>query len=170
MTITTVGNDIKERLSIAYVTAVAARAGCELAEVHVDRNGIDGTIRAIRGTRAKIDVQLKATSSPMFDDNEVAFDLEVAEYNHLRSTQIQAPQLLVLLALPGEEVHWLVADEESLAFKKCAYWTNLYGEPDVPNKSRIRVRLPRTQMFHPDVLRDLMSRTHARALLGQTGI
>jgi len=111
MTITTVENDIKERLSIAYATAVAARAGCELTEVRVDRNGIDGTIRAIRGTRVKIDVQLKATSSPTFDGNEVVYDLDVAGYNALRSTQIQAPQLLVILALSEKEAHWLLADE-----------------------------------------------------------
>jgi hypothetical protein len=47
MSITTLENDIKERLSIAYATAVAARAGCELTEVRVDRNGIDATVRAI---------------------------------------------------------------------------------------------------------------------------
>jgi Domain of unknown function (DUF4365) len=97
MAITTVANDIKERLSLAYVTAVAARAGCELIEVHVDRNGIDGTIRAIRGTRVKIDVQLKATAVPTLDNDTIKFDLDVPEYNALRSTHIQSPQLLVVL-------------------------------------------------------------------------
>jgi hypothetical protein len=63
MVVTTTENDIKERLSIAYVTAVAARAGCQLSEVRVDRNRIDGTISPISGARVKIDVQLKATSA-----------------------------------------------------------------------------------------------------------
>jgi hypothetical protein len=54
MIITTVENDIKERLSIAYATAVAARAGCELTEVQVDRNAIDATIRAIRAPRSRL--------------------------------------------------------------------------------------------------------------------
>ena len=102
MTITTAENDVKERLSIAYVTAVAARAGCELMEVHVDRNGIDGTIRAIKGTPVKIDLQLKATSSPIVEGDHVSFDLDVATYNALRTTVVQAPQLLVLLILPDD--------------------------------------------------------------------
>jgi hypothetical protein len=127
MTITTVENDIKERLSIAYATAVAARAGCELTEVHVDRNGIDATIRAIRGTKVKIDLQLKATSSPVLEQEMVKFDLDIPGYNSLRSTQIQAPQLLIVLILPKDGNEWLLADEQSLAFKKCAYWCNLYG-------------------------------------------
>ena len=90
MTITTLENDIKERLSIAYATAVAARAGCELTEVRVDRNGIDVTIRA-RGTKVKIDLQLKATSSGLFDQEMIKFDLDVPGYNSLRSTLTMLP-------------------------------------------------------------------------------
>jgi hypothetical protein len=170
MTITTLDNDIRERLSIAYVTAVAARAGCELTEVHVDRNGIDATIRAIRGTRVKIDLQLKATSSPVLEQDMVKFDLDMPGYNSLRSTQIQAPQLLVVLILPEDGNEWLQADEHSLAFKKCAYWCNLYGMPRVLNTSTVRVSLPRQQMFHPNALRDLMHRAHQKAVAGETGI
>ena len=90
MTITTLESDIKERLSIAYATAVAARAGCELTEVRVDRNGIDVTIRA-RGTKVKIDLQLKATSSGLFDQEMIKFDLDVPGYNSLRSTLTMLP-------------------------------------------------------------------------------
>ena len=168
--ITTADNDIKERLSVAYATAVAARAGCELAEVQVDRNGIDATIRAISGTRVKIDIQLKASSSVTLSDAEVFFDLDITTYNALRSTQIQAPQLLVVLVLPDEANDWLRGDEESLAFRRCAYWTNLYGFPDVTNKSTIRVHIPRSQMFHPDKLKALMLAAHEKALQGQTGV
>jgi hypothetical protein len=173
MTITTMDNDIKERLSIAYATAVAARAGCELTEVRVDRNGIDATIRAIRGTRVKIDVQLKATATIDLDqlgDDQFPFDLEVEAYNALRSTQIQAPQLLVVLILPKDPAQWLQGDETSLAFRRCAYWSNLYGRPPVDNESTIRVYLARAQTFHPESLRDLMNSAHEKALAGQTGI
>jgi hypothetical protein len=169
MAITTLDNDIKERLSVAYATAVAARVGCELTEVQVDRNGIDATVRAIRGTRVKIDIQLKATSSATFDDDNLLFDLHVSEYDALRSTQIQAPQLLVVLALAEDAADWLRGDEQSLAFRRCAYWANLYGFPGTDNTSTIRVPIPRAQMFHPDSLRTLMLRAHERALSGQTG-
>jgi hypothetical protein len=100
----------------------------------------------------------------------IKFDLDVPGYNSLRSTQIQAPQLLVVLILPQDETEWLVADERSLAFKKCAFWSNLYGEPAVQNTSTVRVSLPRQQMFHPNALRDLMQRAHQKAIAGETGI
>jgi hypothetical protein len=170
MPITTLDNDIKERLSLAYVTAVAARAGCEFGEVHVDRNGIDGTIRAIRGTPVKIDVQLKATAVPQFEGGHFPFDLDVPEYDLLRATVIQAPQLLIVLALPQDAQEWLWGDEQSMALRRCAYWENLCGRPAVDNTSTIRVHIPRVQMFHADALRELMERTHAKALLGETGI
>jgi hypothetical protein len=149
---------------------VAARAGCEITGVEVDRNGIDGTIRAIKGTRVKIDVQLKATSSAEVDATNVKFDLDVGTYNDLRSTHILAPQLLVVLVLPPNADEWLAADEQSLAFKRCAYWLNLYGEPETTNKYTIRVYLPRAQMFHPVALMDLMKKADEKALKGLTGI
>src|SRR5262249_17488817 len=146
MTITTV----EKRLSIAYATAVAARAGCEISETLVDRNVIDVTVKAIRGTKVKIDLQLKATSSPVLEQDVLKFDLDMPEYNSLRSTEIQAPHLLVVLILPEDAGEWLLADELSLAFKKCAYWHNLYGMPEVQNKTSVRVSLPRAQKFHPN--------------------
>ena len=170
MAITTAENDIKERMSLAYVTAVAARVGCELSEVKVDRSGIDATIRAIKGTPVKIDIQMKATSSLNLDRETLKFDLDVAGYDHLRSTVIQAPQLLIVLLLPEDGENWLIADEETLAFKKCAYWHNLHGMPETENASTIRVSLPREQMFHPDALRDLMQRAHDKAVQGLTGL
>jgi hypothetical protein len=170
MVVTTTENDIKERLSIAYVTAVAARAGCQLSEVRVDRNRIDGTISPISGARVKIDVQLKATSVGILDQNDVVFDLDIATYDALRSTLVQSAQLLVVLILPDDPTDWLVVDEETLALKKCAYWRNLYGEPAASNNTTIRVRLPRSQILGPNELLDLIVKADARACRGQTGI
>jgi hypothetical protein len=47
--ITTTVTDIQERLSLAYLTAVAAQAGCQVLETKVDRNGVDATIRPVAG-------------------------------------------------------------------------------------------------------------------------
>jgi hypothetical protein len=165
MAVTTTDNDIKERLSVAYVTAVSARAGCQFLEVNVDRNRIDGTISPIAGARVKIDLQLKATSSPY-----LVFDLDVAVYDALRSTQVQSAQLLVVLALPEDSGSWLTADEETLALKKCAYWLSLCGSPAVSNAATVRVRLPRSQILSPEKLRHLIERADAKAKSGQTGL
>jgi hypothetical protein len=148
---------------------VAARSGCELTEVRVDRNGIDATVRAIAGTRAKIDLQLKATTL-ILPDTEPYFDLEIPTYNALRSTDILAPQLLVVLALPKDASEWLIGDESALAFRRCAYWRDLFGAAEVKNTATVRIALLRTQIFDPDALRDLMARVHAKAVRGLTGI
>ena len=170
MVVTTTENDIKERLSIAYVTAIAARAGCQFGEVNVDRNGIDGTLSPILGARVKIDLQLKATSADVLDYEEVIFDLDVATYDALRSTQVQCAQLLVVFVLPNNPMEWLLVDEEALVLKKCAYWKNLHGEPAVTNNSSVRVRLPRSQILSPDELRSLVVRADANARQGKTGV
>jgi hypothetical protein len=170
MPITTTDNDIKERLSVAYVAAVAARVGCEVREFHVQRNGLDATISAIAGIKAKIDVQLKATSTDCVKANHIAFDLDVATYDELRSAHVQSPQLLVILVLPEDAAEWLALDEESLVLKRCAYWHNLQGQPAVSNRGTIRVYLPRSNIFAPEALRSLMERADAHARMGQTGI
>jgi hypothetical protein len=152
------------------VAAIAARIGCEVREFHVQRNGLDATISAIDGIKAKIDIQLKATSTDCIRETDVVFDLDVGTYDELRSEHVQSPQLLVVLVLPEGASEWLGLNEESLVLKRCAYWLNLQGEPAVSNKATIRVRLPLSNIFGPEALRDLMERTEARARMGQTGI
>jgi hypothetical protein len=98
------------------------------------------------------------------------FDLEVAEYDILRSTTIQSAKLLIVLALSEDAEEWLRGDEESLILRRCAYWQNLYGRSPVDNKSTIRIHISRTQMFHAQALRELMRRAHEKAILGETGI
>jgi Domain of unknown function (DUF4365) len=166
--ITTIDNDIKERLCIAYVTAVAARAGCQIVETPVDRNKVDVTISAIQGTPVKIDVQCKATSADILRDDHVAFALEVETYDKLRSTLILAPQLLVVLVLPPDRSDWLNANEDSLVARQCAYWLNLAGEPPTANLSTITVHLPRAQVFNPLALTTLMNAAHTRLEQGLT--
>jgi Domain of unknown function (DUF4365) len=166
--ITTTENDIKERLSIAYVTAVAARAGCQVVETHVDRNKVDVTVSAIQGTPVKIDLQCKSTSADILRKEHAAFALDIETYNKLRSTLILAPQLLVVLVLPAESSDWLNANEDSLIAKQCAYWLNLTGAPPTANEATITVRLPRAQVFNPLALMTLMDDAHKKLEQGLT--
>jgi hypothetical protein len=118
----------------------------------------------------KIDVQLKATSGDALDTDDVIFDLDVATYDALRSLQTQSAQLLVVLVLPESSNDWLTADEQSLILKKCAYWIHLAGAQATQNARTTRVRLPRSQIFGPEALRDLIARADEKARLGETGI
>src|SRR6266496_1205713 len=84
MVIATQANDIKERLSIAYVTAVAARAGCQISKLEIDKQSIDATVRPVSGRKVLIDLQLKATSVERIKDGSLVFELPVKNYDDLR--------------------------------------------------------------------------------------
>jgi hypothetical protein len=40
-------NDVKEHLALAYVYAVASRAGCSTELIRVDRNSVDVTVKHV---------------------------------------------------------------------------------------------------------------------------
>jgi hypothetical protein len=156
MNISTSHNDIKERLSVAYVTAVAARAGCQIAKVDIDKQSIDATVRPISGRKVSIDLQLKATSADCISGTEVVFDLPVKNYDDLRDLQSTAPHYLVVLVLDGNEDQWLASDESALLIRRCAYWVDLRGNPETENLSAIRVKIPTSQRFDVDALKAMI--------------
>lgn len=156
MLIKTSTNDIKERLSIAYVTAITARAGCQLAKCDIDKQSVDLTVRPIAGPKISIDLQLKATSTDCYQGDQVSFDLPVKNYDDLRNIRSTAPHYLVVLVLHSQEPEWLVNCEQGLLIKHCAYWLDLRGKPSTINTGTINVKLPRTQVFDVAALQDMM--------------
>jgi hypothetical protein len=87
--------------------AVAARAGCQVAQWNIDKMSVDGTIRPVSGSRACVDVQLKATSNDVTDANGAFFDLSLKNYDDLRKAPQTHPHYLVVLHLPGPLAAWL---------------------------------------------------------------
>ncbi|MQB09386.1 DUF4365 domain-containing protein [Agrobacterium sp. ICMP 6402] len=156
MEIETDTNDIKERLSIAYVTAVAGRAGCQLSKLDIDKQSIDVTVRPIRGKKVSVDLQLKSTSQDCVDDEKVTFSLPVKNYNDLRDTRSTALHFLVVLILESSELDWLVADEAALLIKRCAYWIDLRGYPPTSNETKINIAIPRNQLFDVAAIQRMM--------------
>src|SRR3982750_1636524 len=96
MPITTSENDIKERLSLAYVMAVAARAGCQVTEPAKDKQSIDVSVRPVSGRKVSIDLQIKATSAECLEPKDVVFPLPVKNYEDLRDPHCTAPHYLVV--------------------------------------------------------------------------
>jgi hypothetical protein len=168
--ISTGDNDIKERLSVAFLFAVAGRAGCHVTTLPLDRMSIDATVAPVQGANVKLDVQLKATSGVEFEGDQVLFDLPVRNYDHLRSTEVENAQILIVLDLPQEKARLMEVNEEALIMRRCAYWKDLYGMPPTTNTKSIRVHLPRAQLFTPEALIDLMERRLARLREGQGGL
>jgi len=107
---------IKDRLSLSYARAVAARAGylCTVDELDF---GTDGTFKEIgsynitrkryNNTGLCIDFQLKASENIKFEEKCLVYDLESDNYNDLVRVDIGTPRILLLYALPCERDEWL---------------------------------------------------------------
>jgi hypothetical protein len=166
--ITTTLADIQERLSLAYLTAVAAQAGCEVLETKVDRNGVDATVRPIAGAPIGMDVQMKSVSTAIriHGGNTLSFQLDTSTYDKLRRTDAQAPRLLVVLEMPKEQQEWLEVTPP-LVLRHAAYWCNLRGRPAVDTASTA-VHIPSTNLFDHKAIVDILKQAHARAREGHT--
>ncbi|WP_035255390.1 DUF4365 domain-containing protein [Desulfatiglans anilini] len=161
--------EIESELSYAYLHAVAAQAGmsCQVSERQADKMGVDAIIRAKERfakdsifTDLALDVQLKATiSKPKRNNNKISYFLDgVDRYDKLRSETVTPPRILVVLFLPENQLEWLKCGEEELSLRRCAWWVSLKGAPPTENTSGTTIYLPENQYFHPDRLREIMTR------------
>ena len=161
-------NHRKESLARVYIQAIAGRCGMICSSPALDY-GVDARIHEV-GTRTDagttryvesgfgIAVQAKTTSSPIIEETEIAYDLEIKTYNDLRETEVGEPRILVLLVLPTVETQWLHVTEEQLILRRCAYWMSLRGKPPTENRESIRIRIPRDNLFNVEALCALMQR------------
>jgi hypothetical protein len=158
-------SDVKEELSLAYVRAVAARAGFSVEETRKDRDSVDLTICA-RGalfadapiTSPDLKVQVKAATLGPLPEREFDFDVLSHNYNALVDTKRSAPLILVVFVMPKDKARWLSCTESRLALRQCAYWVSLAGQPPTSNKTKQRIKVPRAQIFSPPSLRELLVR------------
>lgn len=141
-------NDTKERISLAYVRAVAARCSCFVeAGEGGDLASIDGTLQSARQPRRMLSLQLKATTAAVPTDGPITFDLPVKNYNDLRRTDTTVPQLLIVMHLPIDPTQWLECSLDQLALRQAAWWSDLWGMPETENISTRRVCFSREQLF-----------------------
>lgn len=158
-------NQRREKLSRAYVAAVAARCGFKLGTWSQDDDGLDVTIGAAGvlggGTLAgpKLDVQLKCSSDGRRDRGDaVVWQLRRVDYESLRAPAC-APRVLVVLMLPGDEDHWVEHTPESLILRRCAYWRALRDAPVLDGDAEsVRVEIPKSSVFSPPALAQIMER------------
>lgn len=164
-------NEQKQQLSVAYVHAVAARAGYACQVTVVDEDSVDVTIAA-RGKvhdrsilrSPRLEVQLKATAQESPENGHLAFPLPVKNYDDLRCDTM-IPRLLVVLLLPECHTEWLEQSEDCMITRRCAYWTSLLGQPEKTNRRTVTVHLPRKQRFTVESLREMMERVSDKEVL-----
>lgn len=147
----------KARLSLAYIEAVAARAGYQVSEPRIDDDSVDGLLMGREGRRPRIEFQAKATARDVVGPEHISFPLKIKNYNDLRAETI-VPRLLIVLAMPDDEQLWLKHSEQELALRHCCYWTSLLGAPATENGDSVTVHLPRANLFDSANLTALMTR------------
>ncbi|MYF36681.1 MAG: DUF4365 domain-containing protein [Synechococcus sp. SB0678_bin_12] len=154
--------DQKERLSLVYVKALAARAGFSTSEPDLDRDSVDLKIQDSGPRHPALDLQLKATTTldPERNGCRSFRSLSIKNYNDLPGPS-QTPRLLVVLELPQDESRWMKVTPEELILRQRAYWLSLQGEEhrDVSNKATITVHIPVGNVLNVETLQTLMERS-----------
>ena len=100
---------------------------------------------------------LKATGGELF-----SFQLKSENYESLR-VDSQTPRLLVVLYMPRVEGEWITITTDELVLRRCAYWLNLHGSPEVTAR-RPTVYIPKSQVFDVPGLRRLMEQSRNGSL------
>jgi hypothetical protein len=161
-------NHRQELLCRAWILAVAARCGLGFTFRDFDY-GIDVTLHSItsRGRRwmesgFKLDIQAKSTSTRNVTDTKVLYDLDVIAYDDLRDPEVGCPRILVVLLLPDNEEEWTDHSEERLLIRHAAYWISLRGAAASGNRKTVRVPIPRSNLFTPSALNEIMDRIRRR--------
>ena len=156
------GSDQKEGLSLAYVKALATRAGFSTAVPEPDRDSVDVRIMAGGPRRPALDLQLKATAElAEAQDGFRRFRLPIKNYNDLR-VETQTPRLLVVLELPQDESQWMTVTAEELVLRRRAYWLSLQrGDDEAVDQKTVTVRIPEHNVFDVEALRTLMEQSRS---------
>ena len=157
-------NTQKSRFSLAHIEAVAARAGFQVEEVVVDRDSVDGTLKADFGRRPRIEFQAKATARDIVRDRYIHFPLPVKNYNDLRLEAIN-PRILVVAVLPPRIEDWINQTDEELCLRHCAYWLSLKDAPATTNTDNTTVYVPLSNVFDSAQLVGMMQRTERNGAL-----
>jgi hypothetical protein len=157
--------DFMEQFQVAYLTAVAAAAGCVLSEPEIDE-GIDvmATHLAVEHTfppdhKARLEIQLKATHQFAGQSRTPFFSVDMRR-DRWEYYRVQLPiigKIVVIMNVPQLQSDWTRSSHKHLAIRHCAYWVNLANGPD-SNAQRPLVRAPRTQVFDDVALCGIMAR------------
>ena len=145
------------RLSLAYISAVAADVGCEVWEPTVDFDSVDGVLVSNAGRRPRIEFQAKSTTQDVLSGGELHFPLPLKNYDDLRADTM-VPRLLIVMLMPAEPEERLIQSPDQLCLRKCAYWYSLEGQPSTGNTSSVTVRIPTQNEFTTAQLTTLLQK------------
>lgn len=160
----------QETLSQAYMHALAAKAGVNLALQPCHDYGVDGAFRPVVSRDGRLvdsgfnlEFQLKSTTNwNVEDDTYIVYDLEAKTYNDLASREPEADGcVLILLCLPDNDALWLESTHDALTLRNCCYWFRIEG-PLTDNEARIRIRIPRQNLLTAESVRQILADEQVR--------
>ena len=155
--------DRKERLSVAWLGAMAAVAGFASGPPEPDRDSVDLTLSAGGPRHPRMDVQLKATSRPMVREDGLHYRLRRKNYDDLREADRMVPLILVVVQLPRKEARWMDFSDQRMVLRRRAWWMSLKGAKGIKRSSKTVV-LPTDQRLDVNELIELMWRARDRTL------
>lgn len=157
-------NKQMEQFSIAFVTAIAAQAGCNHSQPKVDDDSVDLTLFSKKVGQLREDpalnIQLKSTSENVsFTNSILKYELHnLKNYNDLRKTNLQTPRILVVVYLPENNKDWIKYKDESIHLYRNVFWLSLRGQPEILNKTSITLSIPTSQKFNAEELDKMMNK------------
>lgn len=153
--------DCMEQLQEAYVSAVAATAGCQYNPKLRDTYGVDAElVRAPDGLKEEISVfvQLKNTTMMKPDPSKTEFTYR---FNKRRDMQMLTQRrsgikkILVVMCTSPLQHEWTSAVHDQLQMIHCCYWTYLEGE-SVPTVDKPTIRIPTANIFDASALTKIL--------------
>lgn len=118
----------KEQLSVAFVHAVATRAGYTIGTWKVDKDGVDITLR---DGGLMVDLQLKCTCSPTTTLSGYSFQLDTKTYDKLRDKRRSAPGYLGLVIAPKDVNDWIRHRPTEVLMACHGYWARIQDRNEV---------------------------------------
>lgn len=157
----------KQEISFAYIKAIAATVGYAVDPKHyfMDHAGIDISIgvpgEVSNFLSPSIDAQVKCTSRQVLKNNNISYQLDGKTFNRLAHPRSKRPQILIIILVPEDTVSWIAHGRYphriSTLIRASAYWLSLKGETQTEQRTKT-VKIPVSQRFTSDVLRNLMSK------------
>ena len=161
----------KEEFSYAYIYAIVSAAGYsfQIATRPMDIGGIDiiisGEEKEYSLYPPRLELQVKATSTAVIDDEFIRYPLKLKNYNELRKSKTLVPKILVIILLPDNLEEWVNQSEEELCLHRCGYWLSLREQPATQNTESVTVYLPRQQLFTVSAIKNIMDTIETRGKL-----
>lgn len=159
-------NQVKEKLSLAYVAYVAAICHCSFDEPRDDMDSIDVTLRS-KGPfpegsiikTAVIEMQLKTTTSEKLSKvgKVFRFPLDKKNYDDLRAKSC-TQRYLGVLVIPEIRDKWVNVKQKHLIARETMYIVDPKNWPDSENQESVTIDIDPKNKFNKKTLLELMTK------------